>query len=402
MDELAILNKILNFGKGWEVKDVKIDKKFKVIDIYLEYAEKTCFYSETESDCAVYDCTKFRRIRHLDMFDYTTYLNFRTPRAKLSSGKVRAIPLIFTDKMVSFSYDFERKTILTLDLSVNQSGTAKYLNTTFEVVHNIMERAVKRGLLRRKLDDVRVFSLDEKSVSNGHNYITIMSDPIDQRVLDIIEGRKIYDTHELIQNTLTLSQQKNITEVTMDMWKPYMICVSEILPQADIVHDNFHISKYLNKGVDNVRKSEVKKNEELKNTKYIFLKNNENWTQNQQVKFNEINEINLKTADAWRLKENFKGIYNYWNPKHCIHFFENWYRNVLESDIKQMIEVADTLLRHLKGIVNAAVTTLSNGIAENINSKIQIVKSVGRGFKSVKGYRNALLFFNGKLDLLPE
>ncbi|PWA08247.1 hypothetical protein DB891_12680 [Flavobacterium laiguense] len=57
---------------------------------------------------------------------------------------------------------------------------------------------------------------------------------------------------------------------------------------------------------------------------------------------------------------------------------------------------------HLKGIVNAAVTTLSNGIAENINSKIQIVKSVGRGFKSVKGYRNALLFFNGKLDLLPE
>jgi transposase len=335
------------------------------------------------------------------MFDYITYLNFRTPRAKLSSGKIRAIPLVFTDERVSFSYDFERKAILTLVLSVNQSKTAKYLNTSFEVVHNIMDRAVKRGLLRRNLDDVKVFSLDEKSIRNGHNYITIMSDPYDQRILDIIEGRKIDDTQELIQNTLTVSQQKNITEVTMDMWKPYISCISEMLPHADIVHDNFHIAKYLNKGVDNVRKSEVKKHEELKNTKYILLKNSENWTSNQQVKFQEINQINLKTADAWRLKENFKGIYNFWNPKHCIHFFETWYTNVIESDIKQMIDVADTLLRHLKGIVNAAVTTLSNGIAENINSKVQIVKSVGRGFKSVEGYRNALLFFNGKLDLLP-
>jgi transposase len=166
----------------------------------------------------------------------------------------------------------------------------------------------------------------------------------------------------------------------------------------------------LNKGVDTVRKEEVKKNEALKNSKYIFLKNNENWTENQKIKFQEINQTNLKTADAWRIKENFKGIYSYWNPKQCIHFFENWYINVLESDIKPMISVADTLLKHLRGIVNAAVTTLSNGIAENINGKIaspvrkssgQIVKSIARGFKSVEGYRNALLFFNGNLDLLP-
>lgn len=26
MDELTILNKILNFGKEWEIKDVKINK----------------------------------------------------------------------------------------------------------------------------------------------------------------------------------------------------------------------------------------------------------------------------------------------------------------------------------------------------------------------------------------
>jgi transposase len=401
MDELTILNKILDFGKGWEIKDVKINKISKEIDIYLQYVCKTCFYSNEEPECPIYDHSKARRIRHLDMFDYTTFLNFKTPRALLSDGKARIIPLKFTDERVSFTYGFEIKTILTLELSKNKTKTASYLNTSFEVVDKIMQRAVKRGLVRRNLDDVRVASLDEKSIFDGHNYITILSDPINQRILDIIEGRTIESTRELIQTTLTQSQQENITDVTMDMWKPYVNCVTETLPNADISHDNFHISKYLNKAVDTVRKEEVKKNEELKHTKYIFIKNNENWTDNQKIKFQEINQTNLKTADAWRIKENFKAIYSYWNPKQCIHFFENWYINVLESDIKPMIAVADTLLRHLKGIVNAAVTSLSNAIAENINGKIQIVKSIARGFKSVKGYRNALLFFNGNLDLLP-
>ena len=401
MDELTILNKILDFGKGWMIKDIQINKISKEIDIYLDYVEKTCCYSEQEPCCAIYDYSKTRRIRHLDMFDYITFLNFKTPRAKLSTKEVRTIPLKFADTRVSFSYDFERKTIQTLLLSNNKTKTATYLKTSFEVIHNVMHRAVGRGLLRRDLDDVRVVSLDEKSIFDGHNYITILSDPINQRVLDIIEGRTIDSTTELIQTTLNQSQQKNITDVTMDMWKPFITCVTETLPHADITHDNFHISKYLNKGVDTVRKEEVKKNEELKHTKYLFLKNNKKWTDNQKLKFDEINQTNLKTADAWRIKENFKAIYSYWDSKQCIHFFEKWYTNVVESEIKPMIEVADTLLRHLGGIVNAALTTLSNGIAENINGKIQIVKSIARGFKTIKGYRNALLFFNGNLDLLP-
>jgi transposase len=44
-----------------------------------------------------------------------------------------------------------------------------------------------------------------------------------------------------------------------------MACVEEIIPQADIVHDKFHVAKYLNKAVDDVRKQEVKENEVLKN-----------------------------------------------------------------------------------------------------------------------------------------
>ena len=101
------------------------------------------------------------------------------------------------------------------------------------------------------------------------------------------------------------------------------------------------------------------------------------------------------------MKENFKQIYNYCNPNECINYFKNWYTNVLESEIKPMIVVADTILNHIEGVINAAVTNMSNAIAENINGNIQIIKAVGRGFKNIKGYRNAILFFNGNLETLP-
>lgn len=399
--EFEILRHLLNFGLDWEIEDLKIKEHEKEIDLYLKYVKTSCYLDDSEPECSIYDYSKTRRVRHLDLFDYKTFINFRTPRAKTSKGNVVKIPVSFADSRVSFSYLFEVKVIKTLELSKNQTHTAKYLNTTFEVIHHIMKRAVKRGLQRRNLDDLTSLSIDEKSVFNGHNYITVLSDPINKRVIDIIEGRKEEDVEELIISSLNETQRSRIRHITMDMWKAFISCAEKILPQASIVHDNFHIMKYLNKGVDETRKLEVKSREELKKTKYIFLKNPDNLTNNQQNIFKEINQINLKTSEAWKMKENFKQIYNYWNPNECINYFKNWYTNVLESEIKPMIVVADTILNHIEGVINAAVTNMSNAIAENINGNIQIIKAVGRGFKNIKGYRNAILFFNGNLETLP-
>jgi transposase len=302
---------------------------------------------------------------------------------------------------VSFTYLFETKVIETLTMSKNQTKTALYLETTFDIVHGIMQRAVERGLKSRKLDDIHAIGLDEKSFKSGQNYITILSDPIKKRVIDIIEGRKLEDAEELLSWTLSPTQLEKIEIATMDMWQPFMKAVEEIIPQAEIVHDKFHTSKYLNKAVDDVRKQEVENEELLKNTKYIFLKNKADWTDLQTLKFEEINKINLITSQAWHLKENFKGIYEQGKKELCLKYFEQWYIDTIKSGIKKMIKVADTMLNHLEGIVNSAVWYITNSVAENLNSQIQVVKSVGRGFANVNGYRNSILFFQGKLMLFP-
>jgi len=402
MRETDLLEHLLDFGNAWSINDIQINKDFKEIDIYLCYTKATGIYPGTKIPCKVYDYSDMRRIRHLDLFEYKTFINVRIPRVINSKNEVCTIELKWADKQVSYTYLFEKRVLEALEMSKNQTKTAEYFNTTFDIVHLIMQRGVARGLARRDLTGIWALGIDEKSYGNGQKYISVLSDPVTNRVLDIIEGRTTEDAQELLSWTISPQQLDKVELVAMDMWKPYMNAVEEIIPQADIVHDKFHTAKYLNKAVDTVRKAEVKEQEILKSSKFIFLKNPKNWTASQTFKFEQIDQINLITSQAWKIKENFKEIYNQGRKNLCISFFEKWYINTIASGIKPMISVADTMLSHLKGIINSAVTHITNSTAENINSQIQVVKSVARGFANVEAYRNSILFFFGKLNMMPH
>ena len=399
--KIDLIERLLNLGDDWEVVDILINEPFKEIDLFLRYRKKTAFYPGQKKEYKIYDYAKERRVRHLDILDYKTYFNMRVPRVKNNKSEISIIELDWADKRVGYTYQFEERVLFTLLLSKNQTKTADYLDTTFDIVHNIMERAVDRGLKRRDLSGILGLCIDEKSYKKGHNYLTILSDPITKSVLDVIDGRTTESTQELLSWTLSPSELEQVLLVSMDMWKPYMNAVKEIIPKAEIVHDKYHVAAYLNKAVDQVRRKEVKKQEILKKSRFLFFKNEENWTESQRWKFEQINEINLDTSKAWKIKENFKGIYMQGDKQLCLRYFEQWYENTLELNIQPMIKVADTMLRHLDGIINSAFTHVTNSIAEGINSQIQVIKTVARGFANPDRYRNAILFFQGNLRLFP-
>ena len=77
------------------------------------------------------------------------------------------------------------------------------------------------------------------------------------------------------------NQKENIEAVAMDMWQTFEKSVLKNVPEADIVHDRFHISKHLNEAVDKVRRQEHKAlkkegDETLTGTRYWWLRNPEN------------------------------------------------------------------------------------------------------------------------------
>ncbi|MGI9054329.1 MAG: transposase [Pyrinomonadaceae bacterium] len=81
--------------------------------------------------------------------------------------------------------------------------------------------------------------------------------------------------------------------------------------------------------------------------------------------------------------------------------FWEWSEAVKESGIKEVIKVGETFASHLRGVLNAMTSSLSNAMAERLNGKIQLLKSIGRGYRKFENFRSAVLFFYGKLSLFP-
>jgi transposase len=61
--------------------------------------------------------------------------------------------------------------------------------------------------------------------------------------------------------------------------------------------------------------------------------------------------------------------------------------------------VARTLKAHLEGLLNYFTHGITNAMSEGLNSTIQKLKTMARGFRNFAHFRIRILFFLGKLDL---
>ena len=73
----------------------------------------------------------------------------------------------------------------------------------------------------RELEQINHVGIDEKSFGKGQDYISIMVDIDNKRVLEVQPGR----TRESVDNlwkTLSETLRSSIKAVAMDMWQPFM------------------------------------------------------------------------------------------------------------------------------------------------------------------------------------
>jgi transposase len=120
-----------------------------------------------------------------------------------------------------------------------------------------MDRAVKRGLERRGATPIKHIGIDEKSFGKGQDYITVLTDLDGSRVLDVVPERAQAAAEAVLQ-TLSAEQWQTVRAVAADMLPAYTNAVARETPNTELVHDQFHVSKYLTEAVDQVRRAENK------------------------------------------------------------------------------------------------------------------------------------------------
>jgi transposase len=163
-----------------------------------------------------------------------------------------------------------------------------------------MARAVERGLARRSLEEVKYVGVDKKSFLKGQNYVSVLTDLGQGRVLEVVPGRTEESAVQLWKS-LADSQRKRGKAVAMDMWQPFVQAGQKIVPKADIVFDKFHIPKHLNEAVDTVRRQEHKRllqadHETLKGTRQLWLYAAPNLPEPNRDEFESPKQADLKTA----------------------------------------------------------------------------------------------------------
>jgi transposase len=399
----GLFTKLLQLEDGWFVESVETDFKQEEIYIQIECVLDELEDAETGELCRVYDHAPVREWRHLDTMQYRTFLRCKLPRILTSSGKVKTVQPNWASDYGRNTYLFETAVIDLLKASKNQTKTAQLMRCGFNVVNSIMHRSVERGMDRRSYDQI-VFdhlSIDEKSFKKGHNYVTVLSHPGSGCVIDVEEDRTKEACKKLLNKSLTEKQLEGVSAITMDMWQAYLQTAQEILPNAAVVHDRFHLIKYLNEAIDKGRRREVKSHQDLKNSRYALLKNPENLTEKQRIHFEAIADANYEVSKAWQVRENFKDLFGS-STLFATSSLLKWMTNAYSRKIAEIDKVVNMFKNHLNGVINALTERISNAMAERLNGKIQELKTVGRGYRTFTNFRSAILFFNGGLDLYPH
>jgi transposase len=398
--------RLLGLEEPWIVEQVDLDLAHQPVAIRLATGRglpMPC--PECAALCGLYDQGPERAWRHLDTMQFETVLRARVPRVHCPQHGVKSVEVPWAGKHSRFTLLFEAFGLRVLEASTTVKAAATLLRLDWHSLQQIMERAVQRGLQRRAQEPVRRVGIDEKSFGSGQSYVSLMSDLEAARVLEVVPERTTAACQTLWQR-LGPEQGQSVEAVALDMWEPFLKATGTAAPHAEIVHDKFHVSKHLNEAVDEVRRSEHRQlcaeaQDRLTGTKYLWLRNPENWSPVQQTLFAGLCHSGFKVAKAWQLKELFREFWCCRDAEEALAFFKRWYSWASRCRLEPIKKVARMLKTHLDHLLTYFTYPISNAMSEGFNSKIQSLKHAARGFRSFENFRIRILFFCGRLNLYP-
>ncbi|MHB9008374.1 MAG: ISL3 family transposase [Limisphaerales bacterium] len=397
---------LLGVCSPWEVKAVELQLEEQRVEIELGWQwgqEARC--PECGRACSIHDSAPERTWRHLDTMRFTTLIRARIPRAKCPEHGVRTMAVPWAAAHGRFTLLFEQFAVDVLKASASVSQACELLGIGWDSAQEIMRRSVKRGLARRELEALKHLGMDEKSFGRGQSYISLLTDLEESRVLEVVPGRT-REAADRLWEALSAEQKESVEAVAADMWEPFIRSIQQQVPQADLVHDRFHVSQYLGAAVDKVRRQEHKElmaqgDETLKGSRQLWLYNPENFSPEQAADFAALKDLHLKVARAWAAKELFTKFWEYRQAGGARRFFQDWFGWVSRSRLTPLVEVAQMIKRHLENLLTYMKHRITNAVTEGLNSKIQSLKAAARGFRNFENYRIRILFFCGKLQLYP-
>lgn len=266
----------------------------------------------------------------------------------------------------------------------------------------ILSKYVGYALTTQELEPVEELSVDETSSKKGHNYFTVMTDRNRKKVVGVSVGKnKDAFAHSLIDMEVRGGDREKVKTITMDMSRSYIPAAQETMPQADIVFDRFHLAKKLNEAVDQIRRQDQKQYCELKNSRYLWLKNNDKLNEEQSNRLEILKSSFVNIGTAYQLKEQFRMVLDEACNSKKLKPLNDWIKLAWKSNLEPIMDFVNMLHNHWYGIKSYFTKLATNAFAERVNLKIQEIKRLARGYRNTTNFIIMIYFHLGGLNLKP-
>ena len=188
MDGQKWLESVLDLGPDWRVTEVMPDAERKELRVRVERRSGAALRCPKCGRAGRRYDTRERKWRNLDAWGYRTFFVCGVPRVDCPEHGVSTLPVPWAEGRSRYTAAFEMEVAAWLR-EASVLAVAKRMRMSWNAVAGIMDRAVRRGLERRKAEPLRRLSVDETSFKRRHRYVTVVSDPDTGRVLHVAQGR---------------------------------------------------------------------------------------------------------------------------------------------------------------------------------------------------------------------
>ena len=333
----------------------------------------------------VYD-RKTRRILHGVYDDKKVLLVWKSRRFKCKHCQfVFTEPRPFGISRKRYDDHFANETVKHLANSNFKETSKKYQVSAPVLINILRERKRAEQLPEGEL----ILNVDEHSFSGRDLKITI-GEVKHKKILAVLENDRQTTLRQYFR-TWPEEVKSRVKEVCIDMKPSYLTVIEEMLPNAKIVLDRFHVVREMIRQVEEIRKIMQNKGRigDLRINRFLLAKNREELTLLEQRRLKIIFEKNKKfpaLQNAYFVKEKVRDIYRASNKKEAERKFDMLISQLEQFEVGKIKEMRDTLKKWKPYILNFFESRTTNAFIEGCHNKIKLVKRMSYGFRNFNNY----------------
>ena len=381
-------------AKFLNLEDIIITNVENISDqlhIYIELprSKHICPCCGAETDC-IHDY-RMQIIKDVPLAR-DTFLHLRKRRYRCSCGKRFFEKNTFLPRY----YRVTSRLFAEIIFSFKKVVSAKEIGCRFNVSAVTAMRYF--NYFNKKLTELpEIISLDEfKGNSGGQKYNSIIVDPKEKVVLDILPNRFESD---LVRYFSQFSNRNNVKYFICDMNPHFREVARTCFPQATIVADKYHVIRQVYWAMEKVRKNEQNKLPKqhriyFKKSRNLLMKRIEKLTPEEMDRLALMFEIAPRLADAYRIKNEFLTVIRSKSVTEGKQKLLDWLFSVEVMDLPEFHDCTKAYHNWFQEIINSMDVPWTNGYIEGCNNKTKVLKRVSYGMRNFNNFRKRILFCN--------